>query len=158
MSEQHEPHWSEASRILLEALEEYGALKDYDSLTRVLDEVANYMPGRSGWGLSSKTVRRDIGGEPIPDRRIELYVQWLYEKARLSRELIAEWLEQTAYPHPGELLARVCDAGGDRQKVFDNVKRNDIPTLRGYLWGPFLERQREIETAIQWANNQRHPI
>lgn len=159
MNEQHQPNWPEAGRILQEALKEYRLLKSYESFTRVIDDVANSMPGR-GWGyqLSTKTVRRDIAGEPIPNHRVESYVSWLHEKAHLTRDLIAEWLEYTAYPHPGELLARTFDAEGDRQKLFNSLRKNGMPSLRGYLWGRFLEREAVIEKAIQWADNRRHPI
>jgi tetratricopeptide (TPR) repeat protein len=158
VSEHHQPNWLEAGKLLQEALEQYRVMKGFKHQSLVIDGVANYMPGRSGRGLSSKTVRRDMGGEAIPDQRVELYVQWLYEKARLPREWIADWLDYTAYPRPGELLARICDAERDRQKVFESVKRNGIPSLRGHLWGRFLDRRSVIEKAIQWADNRRHPI
>jgi tetratricopeptide (TPR) repeat protein len=158
MDEQHQPNWREAGTSLQAFLEEYRALKGFENLSRAIDEVANSMPGRGGWGISNKTARRDMAGKQIPDRRVELYVQWLHEKARLSYERLAEWLEYTSYPRPGELLARICNAEGDRQKVFNSVKRNGVPSLRGRLWGRYLERQVVLEKAIQWADNRRHPI
>lgn len=158
MNNVHQPNWVEAGEMLREALERYRDLKEYENWGQVIDDVANYMPGRRGESLSTKTVQRDIGGVPIPDHRVDLYVQWLHDKAKMPRKWVAEWLEQTGYPRPGELLARVYEAGGNRYKLFASVKKNDPPSLRGYLWGRFLGREMEIEKAIRWADNRQHPI
>lgn len=155
-----QPNWLEAGDMLREAIEHYQNLKGYETLTQAIVDVAEMMPGRDPTitGSSTKTIRRDLSGEKIPTRRVELYVHWLRKEAKWPREWVAQWLENTSHPCPGEVLACEYETEGNKLQLYRSVKKNRIPSLKGHLWGGFLGRKIEIGQAIRWANNRRHPI
>lgn len=160
MDDCYQTDWEEVGRMLKEALERYRDEKRYETLERVYDDLSYYLPGRKpGEGLSYKMIYRHTKGLKIPPRRLELFVEWFHNYAKRSRAWLTEWLKYTDYPHPGELLARVCDAGGDLKELYDSVKRDGLPDYRRLVWeGDFLERDKEIGLAQEWANGKRVPI
>lgn len=160
----HSPNWVEVSIMLRTAMEQYRDQHRKRSLAKVTEDLIAYIDDHSGKWLDEKTIRRDMGNREtskkfhsIPNWRVEIYAKWCYQEAGKNRGWITKWLEYTAYPAPGKLLAEICDSGGNIQNIYGEVKTN-VPPLRKRLWGRFLGRREEIEKLIRWADNQRHPI
>src|SRR5690349_10530089 len=107
MEGKQQGRWTESGRLLTIAFEQYRSDRKY-SITRATAELADYLPGRIG-GVAEKTVRRHLRGRAMRNDHVEDYAQWLYDEAKMPRAWIAEWLDCTTHPRPGELLARICD-------------------------------------------------
>ncbi|MDQ3703928.1 MAG: hypothetical protein M3437_01680 [Chloroflexota bacterium] len=147
------PDWSAAAKILRQAFAEYCAIEGYKrSAARDRNHLGDYV------FVGEKTQRRDMSGNhAIPHDRIKGYARWLREQVGRSRHQIADWLELTDYPHPGELLAVLFDVNGSYEDLYSSVRTN-LPPLSDYLIGRFLPREKARDASIEWADTERLPI
>lgn len=116
-------------------------------------------------GCTSKTVKRDWGmdGRKLTDPtplRVEKYARWLFEKAKYSPSEIAQWLDLTDYPQPGELLLKIT-TGKQEMELYRWAKSNSyLPPLKQVLLTDgFLGRDEETAKARSWADSrERFPL
>lgn len=130
-----------------------------------MDALIDYIERHSGKWVSEKTVRRDMGNlpankrlHPIADWRVRLYAKWLSEEVGQDQAWLAKWLDYTAYPAPGKLLAELYAPSSEHPRDKPAIKTN-VPALKNRLWGRFLGRQTEhgFETALQGFLNVNTP-
>lgn len=152
------PDWPEAKQMLRDAVRRRQRSDQYRRLASKGNELAP--------GYTDRMVRNHLkGDEPLDESKISFYANWLYHVVNEPGEYVAEWLEYTGHPRPGELLAQLemgqqlGAPGSGLRKLYDSVhKSEDLPELRNLLYGNFLGRTDEIAEAAKWADNTRFPV